>query len=88
MSETPEAGPGAANYHIMLRTSGAADFRRAGSVRLEIQPPRGSIIEVNWDGRQLQGVVEAVFIPPGCEENCIGTMFLAEVAAAAAGAKK
>jgi hypothetical protein len=62
----------------MLRASGAADFRRAGSVRLEAQPPLGAVIEVNCDGRKLRGFVEAIFIPPGCEENCIGTMFLAE----------
>jgi hypothetical protein len=46
---------------------------------LETQPPRGALIEVDCDGRKLRGLVEAVFIPPGCEENCIGTMFLAEV---------
>jgi hypothetical protein len=33
---------------------------------------------VNSDGRKLRGFVEAVFIPPGCEENCIGTVFLTE----------
>jgi hypothetical protein len=74
----PEPGIGAATYHIMLRASGAADFRRAGSVQLEAQPPRGSVIDVNCDGRTLRGFVEAVFIPPGCEEDCIGTIFLAE----------
>jgi hypothetical protein len=33
---------------------------------------------VDCDGRKLSGLVEAIFIPPGCEENCIGTVFLAE----------
>ena len=79
MNDTPpEAGAGPAIYHIMLRATGAADFRRAGSVQLEAQPQRGSVIEVSCDGRKLRGLVEAVFIPPGCEENCIGTVFLAE----------
>ncbi|HXE30099.1 MAG TPA: hypothetical protein VN656_16385 [Stellaceae bacterium] len=79
MNDMPsEVGGGPATYHIMLRASGAADFRRAGSVRLEAQPPRGSVIEVDCDGRKLRGFVEAIFIPPGCEENCIGTLFLAE----------
>lgn len=76
---SPAIGP--AIYHIMLRANGAADFRRAGSVRLETQAPRGSVIQVNCEGRALRGIVEAVFIPPGCEENCIGTLFLAEIAA-------
>ena len=80
MNEAPPAiGP--ATYHIMLRAKGAADFHRAGAVPLETQPPRGSVIEVNCDGRAVRGIVEAVFISPGCEENCIGTLFLAEVAA-------
>lgn len=79
MNDTPpEAGAGPATYHLMLRAGGAADFRRAGSVRLEAQPQRGSVIEVNCDGCRLRGFVEAVFIPPGCEENCVGTVFLAE----------
>ncbi|HEX4191531.1 MAG TPA: hypothetical protein VHY80_00475, partial [Stellaceae bacterium] len=71
-----EIGP--ATYHIMLRARDAVDFRRAGSVRLAIQPPRGTVIEVECDGRTLRGSVEAIFIPPGCEENCVGTVFLAE----------
>jgi hypothetical protein len=62
----------------MLRARDAADFHRAGTVRLETQPPRGSIVEVNCDGRNLRGCVEAIFIPPGCEENCIGTVFITE----------
>lgn len=79
MNDMPlEPGTGPATYHIMLRANGAADFRRAGSVRLEAQPPRGSVLEVDYDGRKLGGVVEAIFIPPGCEDNCIGTLFLVE----------
>jgi hypothetical protein len=77
-SERAQSVPAPATYHILLRSSGAADFRRAGSIRLEAQPPRGSLVEVNCDGRNLRALVEAVFIPPGCEENCIGTLFLAE----------
>ena len=84
MTETPPgAGLGSvigpATYHIMLRPTGAADFRRAGSVRLATQPPQGALLEVEEGGCRRRGIVEAVFIPPGCEENCIGTIFLAEV---------
>jgi hypothetical protein len=68
----------AATYHIMLRPRDAGDFRRAGSVPLATQPERGTMIEIDCEGRTLRGVVEAIFIPPGCEENCIGTVFLAE----------
>jgi hypothetical protein len=83
MNDTPPAAEsdpatGPVTYHIMLRADGAADFRRAGSIRLAAQPPRGSVIEVTSDGRTLRGFVAAVFIPPDCEENCIGTVFLVE----------
>jgi hypothetical protein len=78
MSDDASGGVGPATYHIMLRTREAVDFRRAGSVRLATQPPRGTVIEVESDGRKLRGFVEAIFIPPGCEENCIGTVFLVE----------
>jgi hypothetical protein len=78
MSDTQSGEVGPATYHIMLRAQGAVDFRRAGSVRLETRPPRGTVIEIECDGRRLRGFVEAIFIPPGCEENCIGTVFLAE----------
>jgi hypothetical protein len=78
MNDGASGGVGPATYHIMLRARDAADFRRAGSVRLETQPQRSTVIEVDCDGRKLSGFVEAIFIPPGCEENCIGTVFLAE----------
>ena len=70
---------GPATYHIMLRASGAADFQRAGAVRLETMPGQGTVIEFVHEGAVLRGTVEAVFIPPGCEENCIGTVFLAAI---------
>ncbi len=78
MNEQPGNAVGPATYHIMLRAGGAADFRRAGAVRLVTMPPRGAVIEVEHEGRKLRGIVEAVFIPPGCEENCVGTVFLTE----------
>jgi hypothetical protein len=78
MNDAARGGVGPATYHIMLRAREAADFRRAGSVRLDTPPERGTVIEVDCEGRTLRALVEAVFIAPGCEENCIGTVFLAE----------
>ena len=75
---TPEA-PIPASFQIMLRAAGAADFKRAGAARLDAAPLRGSVIEIACDdGRILRGLVDAIFIPPGCEENCVGTVFLSE----------
>jgi hypothetical protein len=78
MGERASGEAGAATYQIMLRARDAVDFRRAGSILLDTRPPRGTVIEVACDGRKLRGLVEAIFIPPGCEENCVGTVFLAE----------
>ena len=76
---TPErqAPPGV--YHILLRAAGAADFRRAGTVPLQAVPVQGSTLEIDRGGRMLCGKIAAVVIPPGCEENCIGTVFLEEI---------
>ncbi len=73
----PMPGPG--TYHLMLRARDAADFRRAGSLQFATVPPRGAIIELDRDGGKLHAVIEAIFIPPGCDENCVGTIFIAEL---------
>ncbi|HEY3919720.1 MAG TPA: hypothetical protein VGL83_18165 [Stellaceae bacterium] len=78
MSDAPSDPPFPITCHILLRAAGDADFRRAGAARLEALPARGAVIEVRCEGRRLRGTVEAVIIPPGCEENCVGTVFLAE----------
>jgi hypothetical protein len=67
-----------AAFHILLCAGGATDFRRAGTAVLDTMPVRGAMIEVHCDGRELRGLIEAVIIPPGCEENCVGTVFLSE----------
>lgn len=78
MSEPASPTSAPSSYQIMLRTHGTADFKRVGAARLAAQPARGAVIDVECAGRQLRGVVDAVFIPPGCEENCVGTIFLSE----------
>jgi hypothetical protein len=73
MSDAPTT-----SYQIMWRASSAADFKRAGPALIPTQPVRGAMIEVECSGQLLRGVVDAIFIPPGCEENCVGTVFLSE----------
>jgi hypothetical protein len=65
-------------YSIMLKSLGAADYKPAGQSQLGTEPVRGAIIEFRREGRAVGGIVDAVFIPPGCEENCIGTVFVSE----------
>lgn len=65
-------------FQVMLRPRGAADFKRVGPAWLAAVPVRGALLEVSCAGAVLRGVVDAIFIPPGCEENCLGTVFLSE----------
>lgn len=67
-----------ASYQILFRAAGEADFKRAGAAYIPAPPERGMAIDVVCGDRKLRGVVEAIIIPPGCEENCVGTVFLSE----------
>ena len=52
--------------------------RRQVTCRQAAAPARGQAIEFAYGGRSVRGTVDALFIPPGCEENCIGTVFVSE----------
>lgn len=65
-------------FTIMLRARGEADFKRAGAAPLARSPVQGAVIEIALEGRTIRGIVDALFIPPGCEENCVGTVFVSE----------
>ena len=71
-----DAGP--QTFTLMLRARGEADFKRAGAAPLAGVPVQGTVIEIALEGRAIRGIVDALFIPPGCEENCIGTVFISE----------
>jgi hypothetical protein len=74
MADTPHT----VTFNIMLRAPGGIDFKRAGAAVLATVPVQGGVLDVMLDGRAIRGIVDALFIPPGCEENCIGTVFLSE----------
>jgi hypothetical protein len=65
-------------YAVMLRRKGAAGFVPAGHVTVEAAPIRGAAFDFAHEGMAVRGTVEQLFIPPGCDENCIGTLFVAE----------
>jgi hypothetical protein len=65
-------------YAVMLRRKGDAGFVPAGHVTLEAAPLRGASFEFAHERCTVHGTVEQLFIPPGCEENCVGTLFVAE----------
>jgi hypothetical protein len=62
---------------LMLREKGAADYRPCGLIEMPALPPRGAVVGIARAEGLLDAVVEAVFIPPGCEEHCIATVFVA-----------
>jgi len=62
----------------MLRARGVADFQRLGPRQFGSAPTRGAIVDLPHDGQTIRARVAEIFIPPGCEENCIGTVFLSE----------
>jgi hypothetical protein len=72
MSDTP------LTFTIMLRTRDAVDFKHAGVAILAAMPQQGGTLDVTIEGRAIRGIVDALFVPPGCEENCVGTVFLSE----------
>jgi len=61
----------------MLRAAGAPDFKPAGEATLAALPAQGAVLEIARSGGRIRGTVEAIFIPPGCEEHCIATVFVA-----------
>lgn len=63
-------------YTILLRSPGMSDYRPAGHFQLATAPASGKAIAFERDGHAVRGTVDEVFIPPGCDENCIGTVFV------------
>jgi hypothetical protein len=68
----------------MLRQGGAAGYVAAGHATLP-PPAPGRVVEIRWRGETRTLRIDQVFIPPGCEENCIGTVFASELSADKAG---
>jgi hypothetical protein len=66
-------------FNLLVMAKGDGHYRRAGqsSVPQELRP--GAEIVVELEGRTIRGRVDQVYVPPGCEENCIGTLFVHEV---------
>ena len=65
-------------YTLYLKSQGATDYKPVGPYPLEATPLRGTSIAFERAGHAVCGTVDAVFMPPGCEENCIGTVFVSE----------
>ncbi len=54
-------------------------YIKAGQHLIEHAPIPASEIDVALGGRHIRGIVDQVYIPPGCDEHCIGTLFIREI---------
>ena len=62
-------------FNLMLKPAGGAGYVAAGQLTLDGTPGRGAGIAIEFEGRALTGTVDELFIPPGCDEHCIATIF-------------
>jgi hypothetical protein len=62
-------------FNIMLKPAGAAGYVAAGQLALDDPPLRGASIAIEFEGRTLASRVDELFVPPGCDEHCIATIF-------------
>ena len=65
-------------YNILLKRTGTAHYAKAGQKLMEAEPPVAATIEIKCGDAVIFGVVDQVYTPPGCDEHCIGTLFVRE----------
>jgi len=66
-------------YNILLKRIGTAHYAKAGRKIAAAEPQPAAMIEIACGDTVVHGVVDHVYTPPGCDEHCIGTLFLHEV---------
>jgi hypothetical protein len=59
-------------------TKGSSHYVKAGQQEMSGIPNRETAIDVALDGRAVHGTIDQVYTPPGCDEHCIGTLFIRE----------
>ena len=60
----------------MAKDSG--HYIKGGQKNFAEAPAIGAAIEAETDGRTVRGTIDQIHVPPGCDEHCIGTIFLRE----------
>jgi hypothetical protein len=66
-------------YNLLLMAKAAGHYGKAGQKAVAEAPAIGTAMVLEFDGRTLQATVDQVHVPPGCDEHCIGTIFLREI---------
>jgi hypothetical protein len=73
----PSAPP--QRFNLLVMAKGSAHFASAGQMILAQAPVHGAELNIEKEGRAMRGLVTEIYIPPGCDEHCIGTLFLREI---------
>lgn len=66
-------------YNILVLRKGNVHYVKAGHKTLLEAPSRAATIALDLGGAAIRGVIDQVYTPPGCDEHCIGTLFVREL---------
>jgi hypothetical protein len=65
-------------YNLLVMAKDSGHYVKAGQQIMHWVPTPDTAIDVTLDGRAIRGVIDQVYTPPGCDEHCIGTLFIRE----------
>lgn len=63
-------------YNLHFKAEKSGYYVKAGQQVLADKPQRGMEIDIEVEGRKLRAVIDHIYVPPGCDEHCIGSLFL------------
>lgn len=66
----------ATTYNLLFKTEKSGYFVKAGQQVIADKPQRGMEIDIEVEGRKVRAVIEHIYVPPGCDEHCIGNLFV------------
>ena len=65
-------------YNILVMAKGSAHYAKVGQKTLGAAPRASASIELEVGGKTVRGIIAQIYTPPGCDEHCIGTLFVRE----------
>jgi hypothetical protein len=65
-------------YNILVMPKGSLHYVTAGRKTMPEAANPNTEIDVVLAGRAIRGVIAQIYTPPGCDEHCIGTLFVRE----------
>jgi len=65
-------------YNILVMPKGSSHYVAAGQKTMPKAVNPDTEIDLAFDGRAIRAVIAQIYTPPGCDEHCIGTLFVRE----------